>query len=210
MNDSCEPNSTLVVQGLLNRLRAGDKVAAQELISASMNRLQVLSRKIMGDIPTVRRWEETDDVAQNAMLKIWKALSTVHPETPLDYFRLAAAVIRRDLIDLARHYYGPRGMGANHANSGLMGDSEMQSPVNLKAADSTDPETLGRWTDFHEYVEALPDEERTLFDLLWYQGLSLVHATEVMQIPERTLRRRWKTARVNLYRALLHDDTAFD
>src|SRR5262245_35464825 len=61
--------------------------------------------------PNVRRWEQTDDVLQNAVIRLHRALQQLTVQTPLDFFRLAALNIRRELLDLARHYYGPQGRG---------------------------------------------------------------------------------------------------
>ncbi len=68
-----------------------------------------------------------------------------------------------------------------------------------------DPVKLSNWTEFHQYVDNLPDEERILFDLLWYEGLTLHEAAESIGMSERTLRRRWQLARVQLYRQLMDD-----
>lgn len=172
-----------------------------------MERLRNLSRKILADRPGVQRWEEIDDLVQNSSLRLWKALEKHHPPTPLDYFRLAASVIRRELIDLTRRHFGPMGLGANQAKSWIQDGSKNLSPVDLKSDDTNDPVKLENWSEFHEYIEGMPPEEQTLFDLLWYQGLTLNDAAEAMGMSERTVRRRWRSARVSLYHALLADDT---
>ncbi len=197
----------MIVQRLLDLLGSGDPEASRQLLDASMERLRHLSRKILADIPGVSRWEDTDDLLQNGAVRLWKALENHHPPTPLDYFRLAAAVIRRELIDLSRHYFGPEGMGKNHARSWVQDGEVVAAPAESSPDETYDPQRLGRWTEFHEYVEKLPDEERALFDLLWYQGMTLGDAAELLGAAERTTRRRWKTARVNLYRILLDEQT---
>ena len=78
-------------------------------------------------------------------------------------------------------------------------------PVSAANDDTLDPQKLSQWTEFHEYVERLAEEDRALFDLLWYQGLTMADASELLCIPLRTLGRRWKTVRVRLYRDLLCD-----
>jgi RNA polymerase sigma-70 factor (ECF subfamily) len=199
-----ETSSTVVVQRLLDLLKSGDADASRQLLDVTMERLRILSAKILADIPGVARWEEIDDLVQNSSLRLWRALEKHHPPTPLDYFRLAAATIRRELIDLSRHYFGPQGIGANHAKSWLCSDSSniAHEPV----VNSTfDPIKLSSWTEFHEYVEELPEEERILFDLLWYEGLTLTEAADSIGMSERTVRRRWQLARVNLYRQLMDD-----
>lgn len=194
--------STVVVQRLLDRLQAGDEDASRQLLEVTLERLRILSRKILADIPAVERWEDIDDLVQNSSLRLWKALEKHHPPSPLDYFRLAAAVIRRELIDLSRRYFGPHGLATHQARSWQHGSQSADAPV--EASNSTyDPVNLSNWTEFHEYVEKLPEEERTLFDLLWYQGMTLDEAAESIGTSERTVRRRWRVARVELYRDLL-------
>ncbi len=155
-------------QRLLDLLKSGDADASRQLLDVTMERLRILSAKILADIPGVARWEEIDDLVQNSSLRLWRALEKHHPPTPLDYFRLAAATIRRELIDLSRHYFGPQGIGANHAKSWL--NSSSSNVKHEPVGNSTfDPIKLSSWTEFHEYVEKLPEDERILFDLLWYE-----------------------------------------
>jgi DNA-directed RNA polymerase specialized sigma24 family protein len=51
----------------------------------------------------------------------------------------------------------------------------------------------------------MPDEERELFDLLWYYGLSPAEAARVLDIPEHAVMGRWQTARVRLHDGLEGD-----
>ena len=196
-------NSTLVVQNCLDRFGTDFERASGELLSAAMNRLRLLSRKILADIPGVKRWDNTDDLLQNASLKLWKALETHHPPTPVDFFRLAACIIRRELIDLSRSRFGPLGLGANHF-SPRNGSSHGNKMAPLDAGtDSHNPAKLNEWTEFHAYIERLPEDERQLFDLLWYQGLTLAETSDLLGIPLRTLGRYWKLARVKLAETLI-------
>jgi hypothetical protein len=71
---------------------------------------------MLRDFPGVHRWEETDDVLQNAQLRLNRALGAAQPPTVAELFRLAAAQVRRELIDLARHYSAACGLGANLAS----------------------------------------------------------------------------------------------
>ena len=149
--------------------------------------------------PGVARWEQTDDVLQNALVRLERALQAIRTPTSLDFFRLAASQIRRELIDMARHYRGPMGLGANHSSRGGGGGSsgsyvEPEAPADL----SNDPGGLASWTEFHGKIESLPDVDREIFDLLWYQGLTQAEASVVLGVAERTVNRRWIAARLNL------------
>jgi RNA polymerase sigma-70 factor (ECF subfamily) len=202
MADASE--DSLRLQAWLDRLRAGDGGAFEGLIGHSLERLRRLARKMLRGYPAVHRWEQTDDVLQNALLRLRKALAQVKPETPRQFFGLAATYLRRELIDLARHYYGPEGMGAHHASHGA--DPEAAGRRLEEAVDdSHEPARLAEWGEFHRQVEALPEEERETFNLLWYHDLSQAEAAALLQVSERTIKRRWRSARLLLHRALRPD-----
>src|SRR2546421_12734835 len=97
---------TTRIQGWLDRLRAGDESARKELINCTCERLTILTRKMLKSYPGVRRWAQTDDVAQSAAMRLYRTLGEVKPEGVVDFYRLAALNIRRELLDLAKHYYG--------------------------------------------------------------------------------------------------------
>ncbi len=114
--------------------------------------------------------------------------------------------MRRELIDLSRHYFGPHGLAANQvAGANMVSDTTAASPLDLLGDETAEPAKLSRWTEFHEYVESLPEEQRILFDLLWYQGLTLEEAARMTSMSERTMRRHWKSARIQLHEQLLDD-----
>src|SRR5262249_27352977 len=126
----------------------------------------------------------------------------VTPATPADFFRLAALNVRRELLDLSKHYYGPQGQGARHAS--LAGDQGPESQAAaLEPPDAgDDANRLAAWTEFHRQVHQLPEEEREAFDLLWYQELSQAEAAALLGVSERTIKRRWQSARLRLHELL--------
>jgi RNA polymerase sigma factor (sigma-70 family) len=190
---------TIRLQQCLDRLRDGDESTRRELLGGACDRLRRLTRAMLRDYRRVRRWEETDDVMQSALLRLSRALRTVTPATPRELYRLAALQIRRELIDLARHDYGPEGLGARHGSVAADGSG---APL-PEAADSTwGPDRLADWADFHEQAGALPAEEREVFDLLWYQGLTHAQAAELLGVATKTVQRRWHSACVRLQEAL--------
>jgi RNA polymerase sigma-70 factor (ECF subfamily) len=85
----------------LDRLAAGDAAARDRILELTQARLRVLAHRLLHQFPQVRRWEETDDVLQNASLRLHRALAEVHPGSARDLLALAARQIHRELIDLA-------------------------------------------------------------------------------------------------------------
>lgn len=191
------PASTVLLQLCLDRMRAGDRQAREELLRHTCGRLERLTRKLLRGYPGVRRWAQTDDVLQSALIRLLRALESVQPESLRAFFGLAAVQIRRELLDLTRHYYGPQGMGANHASAGNRASG--QAPLHDPADGSHDPGDLAEWCEFHERVGQLPDEEREVVDLLYYQGLSQVEASKLLDISIRTVQRRWQSAMLRLH-----------
>jgi RNA polymerase sigma-70 factor (ECF subfamily) len=194
------PVDTLALRGWLSRIEAGDPAARDELLRGVAGRLERLARKMLRQFPQVRRWAQTDDVLQGAALRLLRALGEVRPANTREFFGLAALQLRRELLDLAKHFYGPHGAGANHASQ-APGDGppgQAREPADRRG----DAEELERWCAFHREVERLPAEEREVVGLVFYHGWTRAQVAELFQVAERTVRRRWEDAMVKLHAAL--------
>ena len=132
-----------------------------------------------GKYRRLERWEELDDVLQHALLRLHASLAEVRPDSAVQFFGLAATQIRRTLIDLARHHFGPEGLVA-------------QNYTDIRHADGhnsvSEPATLQQWTEFYECWTACP-ARREVVDLLWFDGFSQVEAATLLKVSERTVRR---------------------
>lgn len=187
-------NSTIHLQALLDRMNAGDAKARDLLIEHACARLQRVTRKIRQDFPRLRNNEETGDLLQKGIIRLMRALQATKVGTVKEFFRLAAVQVRRELIDMARR-------PAWVKNATDMGPETIADP-----SDSThEPARLADWTDFHRKVEALPDQEREVFDMIWYQGMSQAEAAGVLQVSVPTIKRRWMSARMRLQQVVGDD-----
>jgi RNA polymerase sigma-70 factor (ECF subfamily) len=196
-----ESASTAYVATCLERLRDGDAAALNQLIARTSARLQRLAAKMFAGFPRLQRWEAADDVFQNATMRLCRALNAKVPESPCAYYRLASMQIRRELIDLARHYFGPQG-SASQYESTAPADSDAGSSALAAIEASTDTQNPGRlaeWTEFHRAVEFLPEAERDVFEMIWYQGLKQEEIADLLGIDVRTVQRRWRHARIQLH-----------
>jgi RNA polymerase sigma-70 factor (ECF subfamily) len=197
-------SQSTTLQRHLDRLRSGDLSARNELLDRAYANLQRQATRMLAQFPGVRRWEDADDVNNNAAVRLWNALEEVKPTTVRHFYHLAGMQIRRELLDLARRFSGPFGLGATHESVGQ--SAEDSSHVVADPSDhSHDPARLALWTDFHRQVDLLPEEEREVFDLLYYQELPHAEAAELLGISESNLRRRWLAARMHLQDALKGD-----
>ena len=79
----------------------GSDDARQKLLLLAEERLLALSRKLKRGFPRVGRWEQTEDVCQQATLKLYQALKQTAVVDSRHFFRLAAKKNSRNT-----HRYG--------------------------------------------------------------------------------------------------------
>ncbi|NQU21307.1 MAG: sigma-70 family RNA polymerase sigma factor [Candidatus Nealsonbacteria bacterium] len=199
-----EFSQTAQIRCCLDRFSAGEESAREELVSHAGQWLQGRVRLMLRSYPHVRRWEETDDLVNQALLRLHRALAEVQPSSVQHFLNLANAQIRRELIDMARHYFGAKGMGAHHATDGLSPDTDARPRYEV-AQDTFEPARVSEWTEFHEQVEALPEKEKEVFGLRWYDGLTFAEIGQVLEVTDRTAKRRWRSSCVMLYKAMQGD-----
>jgi RNA polymerase sigma-70 factor (ECF subfamily) len=170
----------------VDRYRAGDRNAADELLISASTRLENLARRMLGTLPALRGEVETGDVLQAALLQLLRSLKEIRPDSTRSFFSLAAVHIRRELLDLARSLpVRRRAMRSDPDNlEGSLSD-EIEEPA--------DPE-LDRWVQLHEAVERLPAELREVFGLTLYHGWTQAQIAELLQVSDRQVRRLWADA----------------
>ena len=197
--------TTLLLENCLQRLKAGDLQARDELIARASRRLFILTERMLRHYQRVSRWEQADDVFQQAVIRLYRCLAEVVPPTLEDFFRLGTLQLRRELNTMARHYFGKQGPVGNHDHYANNGRKSLESIRYSEPADTTfNPEKISLWTEFHDAADQLPEREKQVFDLIWYHGLNQSEAAEILQISERQLRRYWHSARIRLNQQLGH------
>ena len=117
-------------------------------------------------------------------------MAEVRPDSVAGFFRLAAQAVRRELLDMARHYAGPLSPAANHDS---LADGKTGSRLNGFAGNE-DLRKLERWAAFHEAVERLPEEDGEMIELGFYEGLTKDEIGRLLGVDGRTIRRRWNRA----------------
>lgn len=190
-------STTTDLQRWVDLLQAGRPEARAGLLTRACDRLRLLARAMLGGFPAVRTQEQTDDILNGSLLRLHATLAEVRPESLRHFFSLAGQAIRRELIDVARRLN--RGDGRRVV---LMPDDT--AALHPPERDGC-PVDLATWGEFHEAVEALPDDEQEVVTLLWYEELSQAEAAAVLGVSERTVLRRWHAARLKLGRIIADD-----
>jgi RNA polymerase sigma-70 factor (ECF subfamily) len=176
---------TTQLHSWLDRMRQGDRAAADALVRRVYDRLQILTRAMLRRFPNVRRWVETDEVYHGALMRLLETLNHVRPNSARHFYGLAGFQIRQHLLDLARHY-------RRREQAGLF--PHQLDPALPEPADPQPATELERWLRFHELVEGLPDEEREVVTLVYYHGWTQLEAAKLLEISDKTVRRRLERA----------------
>ena len=186
------------LQSLLRNFKIGDSNAINAIIEHACERLQKQTQRMLRSYSRVKRWELTDDVLQNSLIRLHRSLLEIKPESPRQFYGLAATQIRRELIDLARRHYSQTGIGQNHQTD----NPNLPARIDVDSTSGIEPMTLEDWSIFHEVVESLPNEQKEVFELLWYHGFSQQEASTVLDVSIRTIKRRWQEARLTIHAAM--------
>lgn len=184
----------------LDRLARGDLMARDRILELCNDRLHALARRMLARFPAVRRWEDTDDVFQNAAVRLHRALGELRVDSPRAIMALAATQLHRELIDLARRHTGRNSFAAHHrTNASVFDDSSHPLHSDNAAAPADD---LDRWTLFHEAIAGLAEDRREVFQLVWYIGADQKTIARLLDCSERTVKTRWREAREAVRSAL--------
>jgi RNA polymerase sigma factor (sigma-70 family) len=190
------PETSVLVQPLLDRLRSGDAAAVNDLTGLTYERLRRLAGKMLNEsFPQVARDHSLNSVLNNALIRLGDALTKMAaaaktPPTPVDYFRFAAFKIRQVLLDMA---------GADRRRAKLFtsydwedGDSVYEPTAGSQAA--LVPELRARWKEFLERVDALPKLERDVLQLHVLMELSQAQIAKEMGMEPKQVSRAWLKA----------------
>lgn len=186
-----ETVNTVILLQLMDRIRDGDLAARDELIRGVGNRLETMARQMLRGFPTVRRWADTDDVLQNSLMRLLRSLQDIQCTSKRDFLGLAATQIRRELLDLARHFSASRFLAS-------VGEIPAHALDRLDVSSASNGLDIDAWSRFHEAVETLPAQEREVVELVFYHQLTQAQVADFLQVHVRTVRRWWQSALATL------------
>lgn len=186
------------LEGCLSRLAAGNAAARDELIAFACERMRSIAHRMLGRFPAVRRWDQTDDVVQNAALRLYRTLGQLNPRDARGFMGLMAVHIRRELLDLARKYAGPESYAANHETNVQRADGQEKHKIDSAVDHAESMEALERWSRLHLVVADMPTEEQEVFQMCWYLGLKQEEIAKLLDCSVRTVKRRWEAAKARL------------
>jgi RNA polymerase sigma-70 factor (ECF subfamily) len=163
---------------LIRRMQAGDDDAVRDLYALYGQRLYAYALRLTDDPAAA------EDVTQNTLVTAWRTARTFRAEG-----RLIAW-----LLGIVHHT----------AMKSLRGNTRYLDEVAEEAIreDQPTPEEQAQVRDESRWVrqgmQSLSPEHRAVLDLVFYQGLSLTEAAQVLNIPVGTVKSRLSYAREHL------------
>ena len=194
-------DATEVLHAGLSRLVAGDPAARDLVLELFSGRLRELAHRMLKGFPGVRRHDDTDDVFQGAALRLHRALGDLadRGESPRSLTALAATQIHRELVDLARRNARPSSYAANHDTNAVRVDGGHRHHVDAIVAEGA---SLERWEQFHAAIDALPPDQKEVFQMVWYLGADQKTIATLLGCSERSVKTYWRAAREAIKAAL--------
>jgi RNA polymerase sigma-70 factor (ECF subfamily) len=174
-------------------LQNGRPDLAEPTLRKIIARVEKLAASMFKKFPRVGRFVDLDDVIQNSLIRLLAALREMRPESTRHFYALSNELIRRELLDLTRRYYGPRGHGTNLA-AVAVGEAEGEHDP----AAATPEDDLEFAAAFHEALARLPAEEREAMALTYYHGWPQKEIADLFQVSVRTVQRWLDSATATL------------
>ena len=189
------------VTRLLARAKSGNTIARDELVESVYHRLNGLCQVLKSKYPGVVVYEQTGDIMGQVWPKLLRELSSKEFKNSAHFFSFSATMIRNVLIDLLRKHYGKNGKGSREISMGA--DKEEQGSEGIRVAlvegrDTHTPDRDVMRSEVHSVINRLAPEHQEMFNLRFYHGLKEVECADALNVDVRTIRRRWRSARLAL------------
>ncbi len=175
---------------LLVKWSEGDQAALSELMPLVYSELRRLARHHL-------RRERPDHTLQSTALVHEAYLRLVeqkkaHWKSRAHFFAVAAQLMRRILVDHARHHRAAkRGAGA----------VKLSLDVAVALPNQLSPDLL-RLDDALGRLAKIDPVQSTMVELRFFGGLSIDETAEILGVSPTTVKREWSTAKAWLYREL--------
>ncbi|NBI09988.1 sigma-70 family RNA polymerase sigma factor [Colidextribacter sp. OB.20] len=184
---------------LVEKAKAGDQSAFEQLVLDNQNKVYSLALRLVGDR------EEAADLAQEAFVKAWQGLASFQGESSFAtwVYRLTTNVC----IDHLRKKKRREGVEAVVSLDDT--DSGWAEPVDRESDPQRLLERSERGQALARGLDRLPDWQRQVLVLRELSGLSYQEIGEKLDIDMGTVKSRIARARLNLRKILLEDGNFF-
>lgn len=167
--------------GFLERLRAGEARAFEELVRGYQHRVFGVALRMLGNRA------EAEEVAQEVFLRVHRAIAEFRGEAKLSTWLYAIA----SRVCLSR-------LGAGERRVGREGEETLGRLANGHANPAAEAERGELEAALHRAIAELPEERRIVVVLRDLEGLAYEEIAEALEVPVGTVRSRLHRARMDL------------
>ena len=179
-NPGVEPNRE---SALLERCRAGDTRAYQELVERHQDRAYALALRI------VRSPSDAEEIAQDAFVRAWRGIGEFRGDA--SFMTWLYRILVRLALDRAET------LKARRAREVAVEDRE--EPVSL-------PPDLGLARRMDRLLGELPPRERAALTLFYYEDRPIAEIAQMLGMPENTVKTHMSRGRAALREAYEKDE----
>jgi RNA polymerase sigma-70 factor (ECF subfamily) len=175
------------VTALLSEVAKGNQAAQEKLVPLIYDQLKELARRYM-------RRERADHTLQTTALVHEAYLKLVHQQSPnwqgrAQFFGIAAQLMRRILIDHARHHLREK-----------RGGTQVVLPLSEALAFSPEhSEDLLKLDEALDRLSKLDPRQSRIVELRFFGGLNVEETSKFLGVSPITVKRDWAVAKVWLY-----------
>jgi RNA polymerase sigma-70 factor (ECF subfamily) len=183
-------------QLLLERAKAGDVAAFEELIGAYQKKVFNLALRIIGN------YDDASDLAQEAFVRIFKAISAFKEQSSFStwVYRITTNVC----LDEIRRRKNKKVVSIDediHVDDGEMKRQIVSSdPGPDEAAERSEVRRI-----VNDAINRLPEDQRVVITLRDLQGMSYEEIAKILDLPGGTVKSRINRARLALKNILTTD-----
>ena len=128
-----------------------------------------------------------EEILQETLLRVWSRAEQYVPErgSPLIWM---LAIARYTVLERLRF----------ESHRPILSDGNEPTPLleNLPEPESTSEEA--RWRSLHLVIQSLPEDQRTVLEMAYYQGLSQSEIAEMLELPLGTVKTRLRAGMLRL------------
>lgn len=181
-------------QVLIDRSKAGDVAAFEELISVYQKKIYNLTFRMLGNL------NDADDLTQETFIRVFKSISNFKGESTFStwIYRIATNVC----LDELRKRKNKKAISLDEEIK--VDDGEIKRQIE---SDTPLPDEIAEKEELRLFVknaiESLPEEQRLIISLRDIQGLSYDEIAQVLECPSGTVKSRINRARQALKKILI-------
>jgi RNA polymerase sigma factor (sigma-70 family) len=147
--------------------------------------------------PQLRRWEQTNDLTQYAVFSLLQALANekVQPQSEEHLRNVAQLHVRWTAQTLVRSL--KRSVRLTHATP-----LSPQHPIHVEkmaVAHQTPADATLDWIVFHDTVQTLPEVQRDVFRMVWYEDQKKADVAAALGMNLRAVQRAYRIATERLF-----------